>query len=89
MFNSQRICARVGSTKDGEVLTEEWICMGRNLLLLMTCLEMKNSLRSSDPLGKNHLLPLWFMENFEEESSTSLLGIFVLDSLGKNLLLPY
>ena len=29
-----------------------------------------------DPLGKNLLLPLWFVEDFEEESSTSLLGIF-------------
>ena len=43
-----------------------------------------------DPLGKNLLLPLWFVEDFEEESSASSLGIFfscVLDSLGKNL--PY
>ena len=63
--------------------------MGRNLLPLMTCLEMRNSLRSSDPLGKNLLLPLWFLEDFEEESSASLLGIFVWDSLEKNLLLPY
>ena len=43
-----------------------------------------------DPLGKNLLLPSWFAEDFEEESSTSSLGIFffVLDSLGKNVLLP-
>ena len=41
-------------------------------------------------LGKNLLLPSWFTEDFKEESSTSLLGIFgVRDSLGKNLLLPY
>ena len=44
-----------------------------------------------DPLGRYLLLPLWFTEDFEEESSTSSLGIFffVLDSLGKNVLLPY
>ena len=38
------------------------------------------------------MLPSWFAEDFEEESSTSSLGIFfffVLDSLGKNVLLPY
>ena len=29
-----------------------------------------------DPLGKNLLLPSWFAENFEEESSASLQGIF-------------
>ena len=56
-----------------------------------------------DPLGKNLLLPIWFTEDFEGESSTSLLGIFLVygthwgrifcfltgDILGKNLLLPY
>ena len=44
-----------------------------------------------NPLGKNLLLPSWFTEDFEEESSASSLGIFlgVQDSLGKNLLLPY
>ena len=55
-----------------------------------------------DPLGKNLLLPSWFMEDFEEEFSASLLGIFLVyrthrgrilyfltgDTLGKNLLLP-
>ena len=89
IFNSQKICAREGSIRDGKKLAEEWICIGRNFLPLMTCLEMRNSLRSSGPLGENLLLPSWFMEDFEEESSESLLGIFVWDSLGKNLLLPY
>ena len=47
-----------------------------------------------DPLRKNLLLPSWFAEDFEEESFASSLEIFfffflVLDSLGKNLLLPY
>ena len=43
-----------------------------------------------DPLGKNLLLPTWFIRYFEEESSALSLGIFgVWDSLGKNLLLPY
>ena len=45
-----------------------------------------------DPLGKNLLLPSWYAEDFEEESSASLLKILffgVLDSLGKNLLLPH
>ena len=43
-----------------------------------------------DPLGRYLLLPLWFAEDFEEESFASSLEIFfflVLDSLGKNLLL--
>ena len=36
-----------------------------------------------DPLGKNLLLPSWFVKDFKEESFVSLLGIFgVLDSLG-------
>ena len=30
-----------------------------------------------DPLGKNLLLLLWFMKDFEEESFASLLGIFL------------
>ena len=45
-----------------------------------------------DPLGRNLLLPSWFAEGFEEESSASSLGTFflgLLDSLGKNLLLPF
>jgi len=56
-----------------------------------------------DPLGMNLLLPIWFTEDFEGESSASLLGIFLVygthwgrifcfltgDILGKNLLLPY
>ena len=50
---------------------------------------VKNLLRSSDPLRKNLLLPSWFVEDFKDESSTSLRGVFVWDSLGKNLLLPY
>ena len=29
-----------------------------------------------DPLGKNLLLPSWFVEDFEEESSASSLGMF-------------
>ena len=29
-----------------------------------------------DPLGKNLLLPSWFVEDFKEESFASLLGIF-------------
>ena len=29
-----------------------------------------------DSLGKNLLLPSWFVEDFEEESFASLLGIF-------------
>ena len=41
--------------------------MGRNLLPFMTCLEMRNLLRSSDPLGKNLLLPSYFMEDFMED----------------------
>ena len=47
MFYSQRICARVGSTKDGEELSEEWMCMKRTLLPLTTCLGMINLLRST------------------------------------------
>ena len=43
MFNSWRICARVGFTRDGEELVEEQ--MGRNLLPFTTCLGMRNSLR--------------------------------------------
>ena len=31
-----------------------------------------------DPLGKNLLLPSWFAEDFEEESSAFLLGIIFL-----------
>ena len=89
MFNSQRVCAQVGSTRDGKELTEEWRCTGRNLLPLMTCLEMRNSLRIWSPLGKNLLLPSWFIEDFKKEPSAFLLGIFVWDSQGKNLLLPY
>ena len=44
-----------------------------------------------DPLQKNLLLPSWFVEDLEEESSTSSLGFFlgVLDSLGKNFLPPH
>ena len=56
-----------------------------------------------DPLGKNLLLPSWFVKDFEEESSASLLGIFLVyrthwgriffsitrDTLGKNLLLSH
>ena len=30
-----------------------------------------------DPLGKNLLLPIWFIEDFEGEFSTSSLGIFL------------
>ena len=89
MFTSWRIYARVRSNRNGEELAKEWMCMGRNLLPLMTWLEMRNSLRSSDPLGKNLLLPSWVMKDFKEESSASLLGIFTWDSLGKNLLLLY
>ena len=51
--------------------------MGRNLLHPLTCLGARSSLRSSDPLEKNLLLPLWFMEDFKEESFASLLGIFL------------
>ena len=29
-----------------------------------------------DPLGKNLLLPSWFVEDLEEESSASSLGFF-------------
>ena len=29
-----------------------------------------------DPLGKNLMLPTWFIEDFERESFASLLGIF-------------
>ena len=29
-----------------------------------------------DPLGKNLLIPSWFIKDFEEESSASSLGIF-------------
>ena len=29
-----------------------------------------------DPLGKNFLLPSWFVEDFEEESSTSFRILF-------------
>ena len=45
-----------------------------------------------DPLGRYLLLPLWFTEDFEEESFASSLGIFfflVPDLLWKNLLLPH
>ena len=48
-----------------------------------------------DPLGKNLLLPSWFAEDIEEESSASSLGIFFRcightgGTLGKNVLLPY
>ena len=38
-----------------------------------------------DPLGKNLLLSLWFVEDFEEESSTSLLGIFLFFFFGMGL----
>ena len=53
--------------------------MGRNLLPLMTCMGMRNLLRNSRnglTEEKNLLLPSWFAEDFEDESSTSLLGIF-------------
>ena len=42
-----------------------------------------------DPLGKNLLLPSWYVEDFKEESSASSLGMLlcVLDLLGKNILL--
>ena len=29
-----------------------------------------------DPLGKNLLIPSWFIKDFEEESSASPLGIY-------------
>ena len=45
------------------------MCIERNLLPVTTCLGIRSSLRSSDPLGKNLLLPSWFMEDFKEESS--------------------
>ena len=53
--------------------------MGKNLLPLMTCLGMRNLLRNSRnglTEEKNLLLPSWFTEDFEDESSASLLGIF-------------
>ena len=56
-----------------------------------------------DLLGKNLQLLSWFIDDFEEESYASLLGIFLVygahwgrifrfltrDTLAKNLLLPY
>ena len=55
-----------------------------------------------DPLGKNLLLPSWYVKDFKEESSASLLGIVFLNLCdlsemvlgctcfigGKSLLLP-
>ena len=59
--------------------------MGRNLLPLMTCLGMRNLLRNSRnglTEEKNLLLPSWFAEDFEDESSASLLGIFFFWCIG-------
>ena len=43
-----------------------------------------------DLLGKNLLPLIWFTKDFEGESTSSLgIFFFVLDSLGKNVLLPY
>ena len=101
MFNSWRICARVGFTRDGEELVEEQ--MGGNLLPFTTCLGMRNSLRfNMDGLteeqcrcvihqGRIFCFSYGLLRILRENLLVLRQGFFfsVWDLLGKNLLLSY
>ena len=104
-FNSRRICAWVGSTRDCEILAKEWMCMRRNLLPLTTCLEMRNSLRSGVDVrftreeyfasfmvhgGLWRRILYFFIGEFLYGTHRGRIFYFHIgDTLGKNLLLPY
>ena len=81
MFNSQRICARVGSTWDGKKLAKEWMCMGRNLLPIAWRWETHQGVVWMDFLKSS--IDVW---STGEESFASFMVYTRI--LRKNLLLP-